>query len=164
MKEVWKPFRHGYYEVSNLGRVYSNVTGRFLKPFSNHKGYLQVCTYYHQKRKYHLIHRLVATAFIGPCPKEKEVNHQDLNKSNCRCDNLEYITHKRNMHHAIDHGKLGAGEKNGNSSLTWKDVIEIRRLYATGKYHKQSKTLASRFAVHPVTICKIINNRKWRVA
>lgn len=40
-------------------------------------------------------------AFVGPCPKGKEVNHKDGKLDNNRRTNLEYITHKRNMLHAV---------------------------------------------------------------
>lgn len=48
------------------------------------------------------IHRLVAAAFIGPCPDGLEVNHKDGDKKNNRVENLEYMTHRDNIIHARD--------------------------------------------------------------
>jgi hypothetical protein len=51
-----------------------------------------------------LIHRLVAELFVEK-PKEYQpnwdVNHKDLDKENNNWDNLEWITHKENMHHYL---------------------------------------------------------------
>lgn len=47
------------------------------------------------------VHRLVADAFMGPCAKGYEVNHKDGVKDNNRPENLEYVTHKENIEHAL---------------------------------------------------------------
>jgi len=47
------------------------------------------------------VHRIVADAFMGPCPLNHEVNHKDLNKKNNLPGNLEYVTHKENLEHAV---------------------------------------------------------------
>ena len=64
MEEIWKPIE-GYddYLVSNLGNVKSNITNRILRP-GNTKRYYQVRLYKDKKCKAHLVHRLVAAAFI----------------------------------------------------------------------------------------------------
>jgi hypothetical protein len=165
VKELWKPFRHGYYEVSNLGRVRrvkaskGAVSGKMLKSATDKKGYLHLVTYYHGRAKGHLVHVLVANAFLGPCPTGKEVNHKDLDKGNCVWDNLEYLTRLKNCHHAIK-----AGVKYGKSKLTYYQAREIRRLFATGKYHKRSKTLGNKFGVHSDTIWKVLANKTWKKA
>lgn len=56
------------------------------------------------KTTWYSVHKLVARAFIGPCPKGKEVNHKDLNKLNPRADNLEYLTRPQNAIHAHRNG------------------------------------------------------------
>lgn len=52
------------------------------------------------------IHRLVATVFIGDIPEGYVVNHIDGNKSNNDVANLEIITQKENIQHAVTSGLL----------------------------------------------------------
>lgn len=112
-KEIWKPVCNkyrDYYEVSNLGEVRRSVGGRgttkgkILKASNNEFGYLVVTLSKLGVLSTFFVHVLVANAFLGPCPKGKEVNHKDLNKTNNKQSNLEYLTRFWNMQHAIDNG------------------------------------------------------------
>lgn len=92
-----------YWEVSSEGRVRSvrKADGRktILKASMNHKGYLRVCVRKAQGYRAESVHRLVAEAFLGPCPEGLQVNHIDENKTNNRVDNLEYVTCAQNNNH-----------------------------------------------------------------
>jgi len=48
------------------------------------------------------VHRMVWEAFNGPIPGRLEINHKDLNRSNNNLENLELLTHRENVQHAID--------------------------------------------------------------
>lgn len=78
MNEIFKDIQgyEGFYQVSNLGRVYSCISHKFRKLCINSKGYADVCLAKHGVHKNHLVHRLVAKAFI-PNPENKPtVNHK----------------------------------------------------------------------------------------
>lgn len=53
------------------------------------------------------------------------------------------------------------GNNNNNCKLTKDEVIEIRRLYATGKVTQ--KFLGKMFNVSGRNICKIINRNSWKL-
>ena len=112
--EVWLPIigNEKCYEISNLGRVRSVVSGRILKPVENKKGYLFVHLKYGGSGKSY-IHRLVAEAFLkNDKPEErKEVNHIDFNPKNNVVSNLEWVSHKENMHHSIKNGRFERTEQ-----------------------------------------------------
>ena len=94
--EQWKEIEgyEGLYKVSDKGRVVSIMTGKILKPLrvSRNDSYLRVVLYKDKKYKYHMVHRLVAQAFIfNPNPQEyDQVNHKDQDPSNNCKNNLEW--------------------------------------------------------------------------
>ena len=113
MQEIWKDVI-GYeeqYQVSNLGnirsknRVIVDSLGRRRKLQSQQiriqtskTGYKQVLLYKDGEMRTHLVHRLVAEAFIPKTETNKnEINHKDENKSNNTVDNLEWCDHKYNI-------------------------------------------------------------------
>lgn len=108
--EEWRPTHHPDYDVSNLGRVRSWVavggdyrqlalrrrrsTPKLLKPGLMGAGYPTVAF---GRGGTQLVHRLVAAAFLGPCPPGQECRHKDDNRANPRWDNLEYGTRQDNV-------------------------------------------------------------------
>jgi hypothetical protein len=93
--EIWKPIE-GYenYQVSNFGRVKNNKNHIMSQDYT--KCYCRVHLYKNGKGKHHLIHRLVAQAFIPNPNKLPQVNHKDENKDNNNVNNLEWCTAKYN--------------------------------------------------------------------
>lgn len=93
----------GRYSVTEDGRVYSNVTGRWMKLQRHPMGYLFVSLTLRDgsgKKRSHLVHRLVAEAFI-PNPDDKPtVNHLNGDKTRNHVSNLEWATHSENHKHA----------------------------------------------------------------
>ena len=80
------------YQVSNYGRVYSLISGKFLKPCKERNGYLYISLHKNKKTKKYLVHRIVATAFIENPLQLPQVNHISEDKSDNHVSNLEWCS------------------------------------------------------------------------
>lgn len=93
------------YSITSLGDVFNNRTGRKLKQ-SIYKGYCGVHLYNENGRKFFLVHRLVAKAFIPNENLFPEVNHKDENPLNNSVENLEWCTPKYNCNYGTHKEKI----------------------------------------------------------
>lgn len=117
-------------------------------------GYEKVAYRWKTTMFYTSVHRLVMLAFKGPCPKGKEVNHIDGNKSNNKLSNLEYVTKKENARNALDRNAYKRGQDHYRNKLTRNQAKEIRRGYKQGD--KTMAELALIFNCSKATVSRII--------
>lgn len=129
----------GLYDVDTDGRVYSRITGTFLKGFDNGYGYKQVSLYKNGKRKVRTLHRIVAETFI-PNPKNlMEINHKDENKENNKAENLEWCDRLYNV-------RYGTGiERHRQKVLGRPEPYEKRKRHST--WMKNYKRQTSNFII-----------------
>lgn len=105
-------------------------------------------------RRMKKVHKLVAEAFIGPCPDGMEVRHfPDRSTSNNRLDNLSYGTRLQNAADRRTHGTVRPGTVGSWSVLSARQVSDIRRLIASGVM-SQAK-IAALYGVCPSTISNL---------
>lgn len=170
MKEFWKNVRgySKYIQVSSLGRV--RTKDRFIplnggtifrkgilcKQNLKKNGYFQVAIRMKKMRKWFLVHRLVAKAFVENPDKHPQVNHRDGNKENNSATNLEWCTSSFNQNHAVRTGLCRNEEKHYKAKLTKEDVIEIR------KSKESSSVTALKFGVSKSNIKSIRRYKTWK--
>lgn len=174
MKEIWKDIEgfENLYAISNLGRVKSlpkNYRGIYrdeyiMKLTKDRNGYMCINLNIKnsRKRKFKLIHRLVAIHFLNNFGNKKEVNHIDGIKSNNNVNNLEWCTRSENQLHAFKCGldKPKKGELNGNSKLTW-ECIKFIREAKINKSHN-GRQLAKLYNISTSNISSIQKNKIWK--
>lgn len=152
--EEWKDIRgfEGFYQISWDGNVRSldrfdgirDLEGQPIKPNLKQNGYLQVGLRKKGKRKWELIHRLVAIHFIDNPENKPQVNHIDGNKQNNSIYNLEWVTSQQNMRHAHANGlmKMPKGEEHvnygvfGEKSKSAKKVVRLNRKTGETKFYE----------------------------
>jgi hypothetical protein len=171
--EVWKPVTvdglRNSYRVSSHGRVMrvargsGTQHGRVLRGSPNAVGYPVANLSLDGEPKQYLVHRLVATAFLGPPPPKHEVNHIDGVTTNNRADNLEWVTKSENGKHAfriglhVHHGLRG--EQIGTAKVNETQVREIRAKHLAGA---TTRELSAEYGIQMQTIWKIVTRRAWR--
>lgn len=97
----------GLYEVSDAGRVRNLRTlrrGGVMKLSVGTDGYLAVGLTRDGRQTTYRVHKLVAAAFIGPCPEGQEVRHWDGDRANAALSNLLYGTRAENIADQRRHG------------------------------------------------------------
>jgi hypothetical protein len=166
MVEIWKDVvgYEGIYQVSNLGNVKriklarGSSLNKIMKAAPNRNGYPRLSLCKNNRPEQLLVHRLVAAAFIGPCPEGYEVNHIDGKQGNPRANNLEYVTSKENSEHATQTGLMPFGTRRTNAKLNDVVVREIRQLRKDGLTMKE---IGKRFNVSRRTIGDVVNGKMW---
>lgn len=181
-EEVWKDVvgYENYYIVSNQGKVrsverectqYNGLTKNYntrilpskdVATFVDKDGYIKVRLNKAGVKNNHMVHRLVAIAFI-PNPENKpEVNHKFGIKSDNRASELEWMTTSENQQHAHDNKlyECQKGETNGMSKLSEEQVREIHKLYSTGEVTQEY--LSKLFNVAGSAISRILTGTRWK--
>ncbi len=191
--EEWREIHDGYYEVSNLGNVRrakpgtATFVGRPVLPIISGGGYAQVALSGMTARRAY-IHHLVCEAFIGPRPAGAVVNHLDANKqNNCR-SNLEYVSFRENVEHALrtvtrrkgptkpkpipkgkptgdshwtakNPEKIARGSRMPHCKLSPELVIAARQRVANGELQR---VIANELGICAAQMSRIIRRKRWR--
>lgn len=137
MDEIWKDIEgyEEYYQVSNLGNIrskdrmkwngksYYKQKGIIKKKTIGTHGYYVVNLSVGGKREVHLVHRLIAVAFIPNWKNLPVINHKDGNKLNNSLDNIEWTTYKENNVHALENNLNNTRKKIKGIHVETKEVL-----------------------------------------
>jgi len=173
-QEEWRDVvgLEGRYQVSDWGRIksvgrtarclhgYRGVQERILKTWKVTNGYIHAGL----AGKQHLVHRLVAEAFLGPLPIGFYVHHKDNNKANPMLANLAIVAPKDNCADAYSRGASIAvhGEAHCRAILTEEIIRTIRQRYIPGSPTSGTGALGREYGVSQQTVWDIVAGRTWR--
>lgn len=159
-----------FLEVSNLGNVRTvarqiplNGGLRYFKSIQcklclKRNGYFQVAVRLggKDKRKWFLVHRIVALAFIPNPENLPQINHKDGNKTNNTVSNLEWCNSSHNQNHAVKMGLCSNEESHYKAKLTASEVREIRAS------NDSSKVAGEKYGVDKSTVKAIRRFKTWK--
>lgn len=135
--EEWRTIKeYPNYDISNLGNVRNNKSGKIMRQ-SVKGGYCNIGLVHEKIKKTLKVHRLVALNFIENPENKYEVNHKDKNKLNNNLDNLEFMTRKENNIHRCKGIKITCNknkpvlrlDKNTEEILERYDSIELAGIW-----------------------------------
>ncbi len=159
---VWSRWaRQGWGKTSireNWKRSKLRLTGRGYKVGRGYLG-IRLTPSSPGKKQRWSAHRLVLTAFAGPCPEGLECRHLNGIRTDNRLGNLAWGTPEVNNADKKIHGTQPQGEGNNLAKLTEKDVREIHRLGREGKLN--NKTIGALFGVTGGTVSLIFRRKGW---
>ncbi len=169
--EIWKPIPDfPGYEVSTFGSIRSyrkkgygiiaETPQALLKSVKSQK---HAFVHIRRNGKGYIvrIHRLVTSAFLGPCPSGLEVCHNDGNPQNNHIDNLRYDTHKANIKDKQRHGTQQLGENVNKALLTNAQANTIRYKRANGITTKQ---LSEEYGVSVAIVRRLVRGKTYTQA
>jgi DNA-binding NarL/FixJ family response regulator len=158
------PGWEGLYSDSDAGHIWSHVKNIWLSESMGAQGYTSVCLKSNGRQTTSQVHRLIAAAWLGPRPPGLDVNHINAIKHDNRPCNLEYMTRKENVAHAMRMGLMKPSRTRlkhigiSQRKLSIEQAKEIQRLYANGHLQKH---LAEQFYVSKTTIRNVIFGRHY---
>ena len=149
------------YIIYEDGRIYSEITNKFLKPFPNPQGYYLIDIHHNGSSYTRQLHRLVALSFIPNPDNLETVNHKDGIKSHNWVDNLEWMTRLDNVRHAWATGlaKPRYGTDNPANVYSVETIHKVCQLLEIGKLG--NKQIAELCNVNVTLIRDIKFRNKW---
>lgn len=157
-----RELKYDYY-ITEDGKVYSDISKKFLRIYLDKDGYEKVQLMSTDNRRHaYSVHRLVLENFVPiPNMKELQVNHKDGNKENNHLSNLEWCTASENNKHKYAL-KLATqkGEKNNASKLREADVLIIIQLLL--EKEKNQKEIGNLFGVSAECVGSIKRKQNWK--
>lgn len=94
------------YAITSLGHFWSYRLKRWMKPWTDDHGYLRISFMVAGKLKTTKLHRLVAEHFVKNPHNKPQVNHKNGDKTDNSAANLEWVTARENIQHAVDMGLM----------------------------------------------------------
>ena len=124
------------YMISESGRVYSNLTNKFIYGSVSKDNYtLLNLRLKDGTSKVFYLHRILAISFMYIKNYESmQIDHVDCDKQHNCLDNYEWVELTENTRRARDNGLMVVGEDCPWSKLTEKEVIEICEILQSKNY------------------------------
>lgn len=178
--ETWTaiPGFEGLYEASSEGTirslerrvprinhgtfVMSLVPSTVLSPDIGKWDYCRVTLFKEGVRHRHLVHHLVLSAFVGPCPAGYETNHRNGIRSDNRIANLEWVTRRANLRHSFDQlGRRSRGRALPGARNSRAKAIDVERVFSLRADGLSQQAIAAIVGCHQTMVSYVLQGRHW---
>lgn len=159
MKDEYRRLRdYPGYRIYPNGKIYSDLSNKFIRWHHDTSGYRSVKLYNGSKATSWevKVHVLVALLYIPNPYNYPEINHKDGKKDNNKVDNLEWCSRSYNVRYDLTR-RQESGQK--HSPLTEEHVRLVPILL---KYGLSIKLISKLYKVGHITIRNIIKGKTWR--
>ena len=141
----------GYF-INAKGDVFSIYKNKIISQTISKKGYLRVSIKINGKWNTYITHRLLAETFIPNPNNLPQVNHKNGIKKDNSLENLEWISCKDNIRHAINNGLF-----NNNSAH---ESLKKKIIDSNTKHIYESINYASKIVgIKPKTLSAMLNGQ-----
>ena len=159
-KVVYQGKKYDYLIINTVGEMIDLRTYWKYSWFINSRGYLRAFVEIKngnatRKQVPMLQHKVLMETFVPNQYDKSQVNHIDGNKLNNSLSNLEWVTSKENIEHAIKNGLI-------KTRLNKEDVIWIRKVFNPDDKEYNYMGLSKLFNVDKKTIRGVIQNKTWK--
>lgn len=156
---------HKDYIITEYGDVYSLKYGYMkkmaLKGRQYKDRYISIGICDNNKVKYHQIHRLVAKYFCKGYFEGAVVNHKDANKHNNMASNLEWVTHKENIHKSYETSGVDQTRNYKNYIIVNRDGNKSNLL--KGKQELEQYVLDNKLNVSITSLIKYCSSKGYKL-
>ena len=149
------------YMVFENGQIHNSIAMRFISPYKNRGGYLNVDLYIDGVKVRKGVHQIVAETFVPNPDNKPMVNHIDGNKENNHYSNLEWVTCSENNLHAYSTGLRKPLESSRVSFVVYNEtqVTEVCEALCEGYSPLEVEEMTG---VPVKTIYEIRNKQIWK--
>lgn len=134
---------------------------RRRKTILSSTGYGWLTLWRKRKKKSYHVHQVIAFAFLGPRPQGLCVNHKDGNKLNNLPSNLEYVTFKENMQHALRTG-LRKNHRRGSDNPASRHTEEQIRTVLLLEGTATQRAIARLVGMNYRQVNNVLRGRTWK--
>lgn len=122
-----KETKYSGYFITENGELYSHKRKNIikLKPEYIRSGYIRYKVSVNGVERKVLAHRLVYETYKGDIPEGLFINHIDGNKRNNNINNLELVTNKENVIHAVKTNLIQSGENHISAKVSDDTLIKM---------------------------------------
>lgn len=151
------------YKIYSNGKIYSKYYKKFICSKGDKNGYLRVCLKNEKGLKTFKIHRVILTTFNPVKDMHKlVVNHINGIKTDNNLKNLEWLTNRENIDHAIKTGLKKNPKEGTKSNKAIFSINDLKFIYKRKLENATSRQIAKELKTKDSNINQILAGKRYK--